>query len=45
MKSAIKSLEKEIYISPDIEIIDIDSEQNILSGGSGDIPGMGGEDW
>ena len=34
MKKEIKSLEREIYISPDIELMDIEIEQNVLLGGS-----------
>lgn len=46
MKKGIKSTEKECYISPDIEVLNIETEQNILaSGSSGDLPGMPGEDW
>ena len=46
MKKGIKSTEKEFYISPDIEVLNIETEQNILaSGSSGDLPGMPGEDW
>ena len=45
MKKGIKSTEKEFYISPDIEVLNIETEQNILASGSGDLPGMGGEDW
>lgn len=43
MKKEIKSSEKENYISPDIEIVDIETEQNILASGS--VPDMPGEDW
>lgn len=33
--------EKETYIAPDIEVVEIETEQNILSGGSsGDVPNM-----
>ena len=35
----------EQYTAPDIEIIDIEVEQNILQSGSGDLPGMPGEGW
>lgn len=45
MKKKIKSLEKETYISPDIKVVIIETEQNILTGGSGDIPNMPGEPW
>lgn len=34
----------EQYTAPDIVIIDIELEQNIFAG-SGELPGMGGEDW
>ena len=43
MKEEFKTLEKEVYISPDIEIVEIEIEHNILAGGS--APGMPGEDW
>ena len=36
-------LEKEVYISPEIEVVEIEIEQNILAGGS--APDMDGEDW
>ena len=43
MKEEIKSLEKEAYISPEIEVVEIEIEQNILASGSTlDMPG---EDW
>lgn len=42
MKKDTDSLEKDIYISPDIESVDIEIEQNILQSGSIDMPG---EDW
>lgn len=43
MKKEINSLEKEAYVSPDIEVIQIEIEQNILASGSTlDMPG---EDW
>ena len=35
MKIEIKSQVKETYISPDIKILDIETEQNILASGSG----------
>lgn len=38
-------LEKETYIKPDIEVVEIEIEQNILAGGSGKLPSMGSEDW
>ena len=37
MKKETKSLEKEIYIAPDIEVVEIEMEQNILAG-SGEDP-------
>ncbi len=43
MKKELKSTEKEIYISPDIQIVDIETEQNILQAGS--APDLPGEDW
>ena len=33
------------YIAPDIEIVEIEIEQNILASGSGDLPGMPGGPW
>lgn len=45
MEKEIKSSEKETYISPNIEIVDIVTEQNILQAGSGDSPDMDGLDW
>lgn len=44
MEKEIESLKKEPYIAPDIEVVEIEVEQNIFVG-SGEIPGMGGEDW
>lgn len=40
-------LEKEMYISPDIKVFDIEVEQSILSSGSGTgiIPDMPSEPW
>ena len=32
------------YTAPDIEIVEIETEQNIFAG-SGDLPGMPGEPW
>ena len=43
MEIQIKSQEKETYISPDIQIVEIETEQNILASGS--VPDMPGEDW
>lgn len=45
MEKEIKSLEKDTYIAPDIEVVDIEIEQSILQVGSNDLPGMPGEDW
>lgn len=45
MKKDNKPLKKEAYISPDIKVVEVEIEQNILAGGSGDLPGFGGEDW
>lgn len=44
MEKKIKSLKKEPYIAPDIEVVQIEMEQTLLAG-SGNLPGMGGEDW
>lgn len=35
----------EVYLAPEIEIIDIELEQNILQSGSSDLPSMPGEGW
>lgn len=50
MKKEVKLLEKENYIAPDIEVVEIETEQNILDGGSdgrGDLSGadMNNEEW
>ena len=45
MKEENKAAQKEAYISPDIEVVEIEIEQNILAGGSNELPGMDGEDW
>ena len=46
MKKENNSLEKKTYIAPDIEVVQIEIEQNILlAGSSGDLTGMDGEDW
>ncbi len=44
MKKKTDSLKKKVYISPDIEVVEIKIEQNIFAG-SGDLPGLSGEDW
>ena len=44
MKKKTDSLKKKVYISPDIEVVEIKIEQNIFAG-SGDLPGMPGGDW
>lgn len=33
------------YVAPDIEIIDIELEQNILGGSTGAVPDFSGEEW
>ena len=43
MEQKTKPLEKETYIIPDMAIVDIEIEQNILASGS--VPDMPGEDW
>ena len=45
MKKEIHSTERETYISPDIEVVDIEIEQNILQEGSGDAPDFAPEYW
>lgn len=46
MKKNIET-QKKRYIAPDIDVVEIQIEQNILTSGSGDgiIPGMPGSDW
>ena len=45
METEIKLQGKETYISPDIVIVDIEIEQNILQEGSGDAPDFAPEYW
>ncbi len=49
MKKNFKSLEKELYVAPDIAVVEIEIEQNILESGSGVISDdayvMEAEDW
>ena len=49
MKDKTNFSKKETYISPMIEVVNIETEQNILLGGSGegsgDLPGMPGSPW
>lgn len=46
MEKEFKSTAKEVYTAPDIEIVDIETEQNILAGGSsGNDLDMPGEAW
>lgn len=46
-KESKLSVEKKTYMAPDIEVVVIEIEQNILNGGSGDgkLPGMPGSPW
>lgn len=41
------SLQSTNYIAPNIEVVEIKIEQNILTSGSGDgsLPGMPGSNW
>ena len=43
MEKKLRSTEKETYITPDIAVVNIETEQNILASGS--VPDMPGEDW
>lgn len=43
MEKDCRLLEKETYICPDIEVVEIEIEQNILADGS--APELIGEDW
>ena len=48
MKKKITTQKKKIYIAPDIDVVEIQIEQNILlsgSGGPSSLPGMPGSDW
>lgn len=47
MEKEIKSLQKEAYISPDIDVLNVEIVQNVLADGSGNggPMDMGGEDW
>lgn len=45
MKKVIKLIKNETYISPDIEVVNIETEQNILASGSGNTLDMPGEKW
>lgn len=45
MKNEIKNLEKKTYIAPDIEVVEIQIEQNILTNGSGGGAGLSGTDF
>lgn len=45
MEKKFNLLVKEPYLSPNIEIVEVETEQNILAGGSGVLPGLDGEDW
>lgn len=48
MKKKTNSVDKKVYIAPDIAIVEIQIEQNILlsgSGGPSSLPGMPGSDW
>ena len=47
MKKNIET-QKKSYIAPDIDVVEIQIEQNILLSGSGEpssLPGMPGSDW
>jgi hypothetical protein len=43
MKKENNSYKKEAYITPDIKVVVVEIEQNILAGGS--APDLDGEDW
>ena len=43
MKAEVNLHEKETYITPDIKVVEIVTDQHILAGGS--APDMPGEDW
>lgn len=50
MKSITKTMKKEVYIAPVIEVVEIEIEQNILQSASGestqgDDPDMGNQYW
>lgn len=45
MNQDIKTQERETYISPDIEVVEIQIDQNILAKGSGKTLDMKNNDW
>jgi hypothetical protein len=45
MEEEKKQQEERNYHSPDFEVVEILFEQNILQGGSGDVPDYDGQDW
>lgn len=45
MEKEFKLVERETYIAPDIEVVDIEIEQNILQSGSGDAQDMAPVNW
>lgn len=45
MEKEFKTIEKETYISPDIEVVEIEIEQNILASGSTETMDMDAVDW
>ena len=46
MKKENILLEKKAYVAPDIKVVEVVIEQNILASGSGDGPmNMPGQDW
>ncbi len=40
----VVSQKREEYLAPHIEVVEIEIEQNLFAG-SGDLPGLPGEDW
>ena len=45
MEKEFELTEKETYITPDIVVENIETEQNIMGNGSGSVPDMPDQDW
>lgn len=45
MEKEVKKEQERNYHSPDFEVVEIEFEQNILQGGSGETPDFYGEDY
>lgn len=45
MEKEVKKEQERNYHSPDFEVVEIEFEQNIIQGGSGETPDYYGEDY